>query len=494
MSTQLPNLPPVPQPQIPQSPIPPEQVSRQAQGFFSKSKQFLRRIWNRIPKPTSLGAKISLLTAVFLVTLVAVVWAAFTIDPIHVPWQHWMSWPRIAVIAGLVIAIPLVVYRAVRLWTEGDAAPYSDIDYAWKAGLQALADNGLSIDSIPVLLVLGSTQPQREKAIVASAAAGFRVRETPEGPAPLHWYANPDGIYIFCGDVGCSSSVAARIEKHNGEAAGDASAAGDVESAALPHGEHVRQVERLRYVCQLLRRSRRPFCPINGVVSLLPFSALRDAPQNVEALTRSIRADLTAVMGEFQLRCPVTALFVDLEREQGFREVIRRRADDHWNSRIFGQPFDVRCPSGAAEMTAFCSHLVGVFEDCVYSLFREADALSHPGNTHLYELLSHIRYEFRERLTTLLVQGFGCDRQLRPGDPPVAFSGCFFAATGDGPGRQAFIEGVFARLLDEQESVEWSDHAVRANRRQRVLSYAAVCVGGLAVVGLIAMVMARFSW
>jgi hypothetical protein len=496
MSTQLPNLPDASQlpSQPPQSPVPPQQVSRQAQGFFSKAKKFFQRAWNRVPKPTTLAAKIALLTAIFLVALVAFVWSVFLLDPVHVPWQHWMSWPRIAAICVLVAVIPFVVYRAVRLWTEGDAMPYADIDYAWKAGLEALADNGLSLDAIPVFLVVGSTQAARESAIINAAESGFRVREVPEGPAPLHWYANPDGIYLFIAEVGSACAVAARGEKHHAEVSADAGASvtGHAESIALPHGEEVRQVERLRYVCQLLRRARQPFCPINGIVELLPFAVLRDAPANVEALARAVRSDLTAIMGEFQLSCPVTALFVDVEQEQGFREIIRRGDQERPMGRSFGRAFDPRCPSDDSSLTAYCSHLVGVFEDCVYALFREPDALTRPGNTHLYELLAHLRYEYRQRLTTLLVQGFGCNRELHPDDPPVAFSGCFFAATGDSPGRHAFVEGVFERLLDEQESVQWSEFAVRVNRRQRLFTYAAVLFGGAALATVVGMLVTRF--
>src|SRR5690242_19741858 len=60
------------------------------------------------------------LTAVFLVCLVSAVWIVFWLDPSNIPWRHVMSWSRILVIVLLVIAIPLVLYRAIRLWLEGD--------------------------------------------------------------------------------------------------------------------------------------------------------------------------------------------------------------------------------------------------------------------------------------------------------------------------------------------------------------------------------------
>ena len=35
----------------------------------------------------------------------------------------------------------------------------------------------------------------------------LNLREVPQGPAALHWYANPDGIYLVCGDTGCLSKL-----------------------------------------------------------------------------------------------------------------------------------------------------------------------------------------------------------------------------------------------------------------------------------------------
>ena len=57
----------------------------------------------------------SCLTAVFLVLLVAGVWTVFWLEPGNIPWRHAMSWTRIVLVMLLVIAIPLVLYRAIRL-------------------------------------------------------------------------------------------------------------------------------------------------------------------------------------------------------------------------------------------------------------------------------------------------------------------------------------------------------------------------------------------
>ena len=59
----------------------------------------------------------------------------------------------------------------------------------------------------------------------------------------------------------------------------------------------------------------------------------------------------------------------------------------------------------------------------------------------------------------ILCGGFGHDPERASRGEPVAFSGCYFAATGRSADRRAFLEGVFDKLNEEQDSVEWTKEA-----------------------------------
>src|SRR5262245_43444117 len=159
----------------------------------------------------------SCLTAIFLMLLVAGVWTYFWLEPGNIPWRHAMSWPRMVLVVLLVIAIPLVLYRAIRLWLEGEESSFPDIDFAWKSGLDALAQNGLTPTSAPLFIVLGSAGLRQETALIRAAALPLRVREVPEGPAPLHWYAGPDGIYLVLSETCGLSSLAVLLEKRRAQ-------------------------------------------------------------------------------------------------------------------------------------------------------------------------------------------------------------------------------------------------------------------------------------
>ena len=76
------------------------------------------------------------------------------------------------------------------------------------------------------------------------------------------------------------------------------------------------------------------------------------------------------------------------------------------------------------------------------------------------------------RLANLLGKGFGHDERDTTLDATL-FSGCYFASTGRTPDRQAFVQGVLAKLISEQEQTEWTDRALAQESR-----YAKLLVAG----------------
>ncbi|HND55460.1 MAG TPA: type VI secretion protein IcmF/TssM N-terminal domain-containing protein, partial [Pirellulaceae bacterium] len=246
-------------------------------------------------------------------------------------------------------------------------------------------------------------------------------------------------------------------------------------------------LQQLQFIGRLLRRVRNPVCALNGVLVLLQYESIFSSPAELDELQKAIHADLATIQYATQVRCPVTALIVGLERERGFQELVRRVGRERALTQRFGRKFDVRCLPTSEELTALSIHVCGAFEDWAYALFREAEALTRPGNERLYELLSKVRCTWKVRLGDLLAGGFGSE----PGDDAstdsLLFSGCYVAATGDTPDRQAFVKGVIDKLHEEQELVEWTDEALASQRFYERLvmtgSYLAAA-GALGLAGL----------
>ncbi|HWA97558.1 MAG TPA: type VI secretion protein IcmF/TssM N-terminal domain-containing protein [Pirellulales bacterium] len=235
---------------------------------------------------------------------------------------------------------------------------------------------------------------------------------------------------------------------------------------SLPPQEAIEQTQRLEYFCRLLKRARHPLCPVNGIVTLLPFGVIQLGVQEGKQIESAAKADLNAMRDELQLRCPVTALVVGLEREKGFRELVRRVGANSAKNQRFGKGFGVWGSPTPQQVEALCEQACGAFEDFVYALFREAGSLSKPGNTKLYAMLCNVRHNLQNRLASILVSAFSADPNYP--DDGLLFGGCYFAAAGDGDERQAFVKGVVVdKLIDQQEDLEWTSAAMAEEHRFR---------------------------
>lgn len=588
-------------------------------GIFSKAVSTAGTARRRFSQ-WSLAARAATFVALALCLLVLVTWTVFLLDPRTVPWRHSLSLERVLTVCILLIVIPPVIYRALRLWLEGDAPPFPEINYAWRAGIDSLESHGLDLRTLPVFLVIGSTDERQERDLMTASGLEFRCQGVPEGPAAMHWYASPKGVFIHCQQSSCTSALAALHDKKSTDAvaarltnleaptmipspepaivtapaagpvaakpaspqpapaaasapspaaskavkgtitldqflsqqpaatsaagqpasapaaapgsrpkgadrgtlmlepirAGAAAAAAPatapaVEAAVMPpehplptmyadpeyslrpqiEQEHSR---RLQYVCQLLRRVRQPLCGINGVLVLVSFKALQESERATEALGRAIKNDLRTIQTSLQLRAPVTALVAGLEQEAGFRELVRRVGRERAAVQRFGRGFDVRSPAGVQELRALCEHVTGAFEDWIYALFREQGSLERPGNAHLYSLLGKVRSQIKSRLAHLLVRGFAHDERLDERQQPQLFNGCYLAACGPSEDRQAFAHAVFEKLMDEQEHVEWTGHALKGERFYTLAAIAGIGVDVLLAAALAASIAYRVAW
>src|SRR5262249_40069964 len=80
---------------------------------------------------------------------------------------------------------------------------------------------------------------------------------------------------------------------------------------------------RLRYLCRLIVRDRKPYCPVNGMMALIPFGAT-DTDDDANQTAAICQQDLQTARRAFQVNCPVLALVCDLEAASGFKEFMER--------------------------------------------------------------------------------------------------------------------------------------------------------------------------
>jgi hypothetical protein len=227
---------------------------------------------------------------------------------------------------------------------------------------------------------------------------------------------------------------------------------------------------RLEHLCRLLVRDRRPFCPVNGTLVVVPFAAT-DTEQDALDAGASCQRDLAVVRRVLQVNSPTIALVSDLETAPGFRAFLEPFTEKQRLQRV-GQ----RCPlvphleaRGKTDHDPLEQMLEGLAEwvcgavlpGWVYKYF----CLEEPGkgdvekvtrgNAQMFLFMHHLR-ERQHLLGRLLAQAFAAD-----GDEPYLYGGCYVAGTGAVSSQdQAFVAGVFQRLASEENHVSWTAQAL----------------------------------
>jgi hypothetical protein len=478
----------------------------------------------------------------------------------------------------LIYALGWLGWWLWRLLVAGDDfSEFPDIAEAWDEAMHALAQARLDPRDVPLFLIVGRTQAPMAH-LFQAANLPMVVKPTPaRDDAPLQVCATRDAIYVTCPGASLLGRHAVWLL---GEAVGDGPAfapvagsevnpldptlapgrtgskvdeiAAIIARGAREHREltveernRVRMLERqdrnrpavvrtasevelqgarFEHLCRLMLRDRAPYCPINGLLLLLPFAGA-DSDQDAIDAGAACRHDLAVARRVLQVNCPTLALLCDLENAPGFAEFVERFPPKQRAQRV-GQ----RCPlvpaleardaRGLAEaeekmLESLAEWICGsVTPGFVYKYFRleagepqtfhgasRAEGSAEPsasrtalsrapggradvvrGNAQLFRFMHQLR-DRQRRLGRLLANGV-----VLPDEEPVLFGGCYLAGTGADPTRQqAFVAGVFHRLAGEENNVSWT-HQARAEEDSywRWIFYGQICLGVLlvAVLGL----------
>jgi hypothetical protein len=256
---------------------------------------------------------------------------------------------------------------------------------------------------------------------------------------------------------------------------------------------------RLRHLCRLIVRDRRPYCPVNGALVLIPQAALDSDAEASQAATACAQ-DLEIVGDELRVQCPAFALVCDLDRSAGFREFLARLPSGQRDRRL-GQRFplvpdveETAVPQMVQDGVGWLSH--AVLPALVYNLFRtepagngspavEEEVLQ--GNLRLFELLATVR-ERRRRLGRFLTRGLLLDER-----GPFMLGGVYLGGTGEEEG-QAFVSGVFQRLEENQNNVAWTHEALVSEARYRRWSRVVWLATLLLIVGGLGLTYFLWLW
>ena len=436
----------------------------------------------------------------------------------------------------LYIFVRMLIYFFSLLWTY-EEPEFADIETAWNEGVAALARQGLDIRGLPVILVNGLT-PKQERNLFEGAGMSWNiVAPSLDRPGVLRFYVNNDAAFVSLTGVGAMSLQQDRVGPAPGAAMGPSgatfsrpsapagtlrredlapagggaapSAGGTMKAAQMsaaqqtmlpsargagpaahPAGPPAPSVQpigqrelnlarrRMRYLCYLISRDRDPYCAVNGLIQTAPVTWASDQ-RTLSQLSPAIAHDLESLYNSLQLQFPVALLYTGVEELSGFQQFMARLTPTQ--SRLRLSRAGTRFPTGLAiddDHAAWAiERSLHWFQGWVYATFSQNPS-EDIENRKMFRLLCDLG-DMRKRLENLLKGSFKFKRESAD---PIRLSGCYFAATGEGTARQAFIQGVLLKLIGEQNEVSWSQQKLVVDRRSRFWSWILfVCAGAIAV-------------
>lgn len=383
-------------------------------------------------------------------------------------------------------------WAAVWLWRllrpVARPSPFPDLDTAWHAAVGAAERAGVDFARLPVFLVIG--RPRSGNAALFEAARVKATEYAAPGDPPVRLYAVKDAVFVAAGEesllgglAGWAAATADPDEPPPDDPGTDttpkqfptlaavADAPPEPDAAPLPAVPLAKDPARIalhtarfRHLCRLLRGTRRPLCPVNGILVLVPEACTR-SPALANQAGFFAAEDLRSAAEVLQVRCPVVGVVCDAEQIPGFGEFLTRVPVAFRKQRL-GRKLPYVARLSVSDRASLVVESVRWQTTTLLPrlVYRVMPPVTDPAaNARLFQLAVavHARTDSLVRLFT---------RILAPEqNEAVLPGGGFFAATGTGPERQGFLTDILAQLQEGQNFVAWTaagrEEEAATNRR-----------------------------
>lgn len=432
----------------------------------------------------------------------------------------------------LIYVISWLGYYWWVLFNKGDSAEFPDIENAWDDAIRRLAQSGYKLGDVPLYLVLGKPSSGDDALFLASGQR-IEVRAPMAADSPIRIFAGPEAIFVCCSGASTWGSFADALSnpeiggvvdqsggggaatitpgqalqgvdeniqdefyrllqirsdrplspeedarlRELGELIQSAKASGGIRRVSLSNEVLASGPRRLAFLCKLIMRDRRPWCPLNGMLVLLPWGTLESEEICRTALS-VLATDLATARTTFRQRYAHFVMVCDLEQAQGFDEFRRGFPKEMLKQRI-GQRLPVVPDRPPEEVPAVMEQAadwirLNVLASWVIKYLRlDWPPESRPSGSfipaHNQKLFAFLHEMFIRgpRLGRVLSRGMPVEPSALAGDNLAALplvAGCYLAATGRDEKHQAFVAGVFQRLAESQSAVSWSAEAIVEDR------------------------------
>lgn len=237
-------------------------------------------------------------------------------------------------------------------------------------------------------------------------------------------------------------------------------------------------VSRLEHLCELIQRARHPYCPLNGIVVLIPFDAT-GSEELASHVGMLIEQDLDAISATTMVDAPRIAVLCDIQRVEGCPDLLARFPDEQRHRRLGVKfPRVSACDRDQVSKMIFdglhwlCQKMVPPLVNRLFQTGRADDAagnLVDEGNRRLYQFTQAIR-DRQVKFERIIRRAF-----LGNGQRGDLLRGCYFSASGnEAMSEQGFTAGIFSQIDEMQNDVAWTREAIERDndfRRWTTLGY-----------------------
>jgi hypothetical protein len=446
----------------------------------------------------SLASRIAWATLVFLTFFVLLTLCALLLSG-GTGWttlQAWWSPGKGLFVGALVIVVSVLVYYAARLWLQRENSRFPDIDAAWNAALGEMERQQIDLRNSPLFLVLGCDGQEQERAIIGEAPVQFLVTASPAGSAPLHAHAGHDGVFVCLSSIGQSCLLADMLRSILATSRSTAALStapllpltAGAGLGGLSSSQRDEATDRLTAICEHIRASRSPLAPVNGILSLVPFSPEDDALATCKTMGQAICEDVMTVTKAFGLRVPLTVAFTDLDKMEGFPELIKHLpAVDRLKA--VGQSFPPSLSATADQLATVSAVTCGRLAELVAGKLGNAGSANQLlVNRKFIALMARIRLTMIARINAVLDNALNFSA---PGAGSPMLAGCYVMATDAMADRRAFVRGMFDRMLAVQAELDWTPAKVSADVWSRRMAGILKIVNVALVLGIIGIILWR---
>lgn len=247
-------------------------------------------------------------------------------------------------------------------------------------------------------------------------------------------------------------------------------------------------MDRIDYLCQLVKARTTGEIPINGILVAVPFDKFMHR-ENFKVISAAVKKDVLALREKLGVRFPVSLLFTSMEKDQGFPKLQNLLGAKRSSSGRFGAGCRiseipvVESQNLATQVENACRS----FEDWVTNRWGKSSQLSRAAqNKELYKMVIRIRQEFRPRLKYMLEHTLLWTENESPeGEIDINLAGCYFASTGSSSSERGFLNGVFLKCDEFAKTVSWGDGILGRDRAQSAIASLISVSGVFAIVGVV---------